>query len=238
MATSPRARTREAGGGSARPPTGPSQRGDRGEGALPRWSPPRPTGARRVRRSARADCERGCCLSAASFVSAAAVSAWRRRPMVVARVCARISCLSHPCVRCPRTSRHHPCPIPVSFLVVLCSIIKTTRVLSLLATWVVTPPTPRAPRHPRRGFWFSPSRLDGRQRLSCTPQEPALGIERTRFIIVFSLVRAPPNARSWCLGRPPSTCAHDYVLASFLASASKKTRKGRFCVKRVRTANS
>ena len=65
----------------------------------------------------------------------------------------------------------------------------------------------------------------------------ALGIERTRFKIVFSRVRAPQNAQSWCLGRPPSTCAHDYVLV-FLASAPKKTRKGRFCVKRVRTANS
>ena len=41
----------------------------------------------------------------------------------------------------------------------------------------------------------------------------ALGIERTRFIIVFSRVRAPQNAQSWCLGRPPSTCAHDYVLS-------------------------
>ena len=71
----------------------------------------------------------------------------------------------------------------------------------------------------------------------CSSQPNALGIERTRFIIVFSRVRAPQNAQSWCLGRPPSTCAHDYVLA-FLASASKKTRKGRFCVKRVRTANS
>ena len=32
-------------------------------------------------------------------------------------------------------------------------------------------------------------------------------IERTRFIIVFSRVRAPRNAQSWGLGPPPSTCA-------------------------------
>ena len=29
----------------------------------------------------------------------------------------------------------------------------------------------------------------------------ALGIERTRFIIIFSRVRAPRSAQSWCLGR-------------------------------------
>ena len=58
----------------------------------------------------------------------------------------------------------------------------------------------------------------------------ALGIERTRFIVVLSRVRrAPQNAQSWCLGRPPSTCAHDYVLA-FLASAPQKKRKRRSCV--------
>ena len=52
----------------------------------------------------------------------------------------------------------------------------------------------------------------------------ALGIERTRFIIIFSRVRAPRNAQSWCLGRPPSTCAHDYVLA-FLASPPPQNEK-------------
>ena len=41
----------------------------------------------------------------------------------------------------------------------------------------------------------------------------ALAIERTRFEIVFSRVRAPRSARSWGLGPPPSTCAHDGVLA-------------------------
>ena len=67
----------------------------------------------------------------------------------------------------------------------------------------------------------------GRQRKAGKAIAP--GIERTRFKIVFSRVHAPQNAQYWCLGRPPSTCAHDYVLV-FLASASKKTRKGRFCV--------
>ena len=64
-------------------------------------------------------------------------------------------------------------------------------------------------------------------------------IERTRFIVVFSRVRAPRNAKSRGLGPPPppSTCAHDDAL-TFLASPPPKTRKGRFCVKRVRTANS
>ena len=60
----------------------------------------------------------------------------------------------------------------------------------------------------------------------------ALGMERTRFMIVFSRDRAPQSAQSWGLGPPPSTCAHDYVLA-FLASPPQKMRKGRFCVKRV-----
>ena len=70
-----------------------------------------------------------------------------------------------------------------------------------------------------------------------TKKKHALGIERTRFIIAFSRVRAPQKTQSWGLGPPPSTCAQDDVLV-FLASAPKKTRKGRFCVKRVRTANS
>ena len=43
--------------------------------------------------------------------------------------------------------------------------------------------------------------------------------------------------QSWCLGPPPSTCAHDYVLA-FLASPHPKMRKRRFFVERVRTTNS
>ena len=44
----------------------------------------------------------------------------------------------------------------------------------------------------------------------------ALGIERTRFIIFLSRVRAPQSAQRWCLGPPPSTCAHDDVGASGL----------------------
>ena len=99
------------------------------------------------------------------------------------------------------------------------------------------PPTPRKPKgKPGLPFIRRSARWRAKEGRRVGPPwvhiargPSALGIERTRFTIVFSRVRAPQNAQSWCLGRPPSTCAHDYVLA-FLASASKKTRKGRFCV--------
>ena len=55
----------------------------------------------------------------------------------------------------------------------------------------------------------------------------ALGIERARSIIVLSRDRAPQSAQSWGLGPPPSTCAHDHVLA-FLVSPPPKMRKRRF----------
>ena len=54
----------------------------------------------------------------------------------------------------------------------------------------------------------------------------------------FSRDRASQNAQSFLIGASAvHVRSRDYVLA-FLASAPPKTRKGRFCVKRVRTANS
>ena len=63
------------------------------------------------------------------------------------------------------------------------------------------------------------------------PGQDALGIERTQFIIVFSRVRAPRNAQSWCLGRPPSTCAHYYVLAFFGVGIQKNEKRAILCEK-------
>ena len=48
-----------------------------------------------------------------------------------------------------------------------------------------------------------------RRPLGAVRGAPAPPIEGTWFIIAFSRDRAPQNARSWGLGPPPSTCAHE-----------------------------
>ena len=64
-----------------------------------------------------------------------------------------------------------------------------------------------------------------------SPGRSAPGIERARFTIVFSRVRAPQNAQSWCLGRPPSTCAHDYFSRFFGVGIQKNEKRAILCVK-------